>query len=166
MEIDYFIIYLDILMVPSMHFFVPGKELFIEVNSESVSGNMHDNLTMTWTVKKLESDIVASAVLVLGKSTSGQALFEGVHNPLNKRPASRMFGGRIDANWDGPNFTIHLQNLQCSDTVSFTLVVSVSGEDYVTDRGKANRTITIIKVNGKNVLFEHLYHVSMYGTLF
>ena len=153
-------------MIPCMHFSVPEKKLSIEVNSESVSGNMHGNLTMTWTVKKFESDIVESAVLVLGKSTSGQALFQGVHNPLNKGPAFGMFGGRINASWDDPNFTMQIQNLQCNDTVSFTLVVSVSAKDHVTNRRRANKTITIIKVNGMNVLFEHLYHMAMYGTPF
>lgn len=127
----------------------------LEVSSKSVSGDLHGNVTMTWTVKKCEkSDHVASAVLILGKNTSEKALFQGVYNPPSKKPASRIFGGRINANWHGPNFTIQLQNLKCNDTVSFTLVVSVSAEDHVIDRGKASRTITITKVNGMYILFE------------
>ena len=120
-----------------------------------MSGDLHGNVTMTWTVKKCEkSDNVASAVLVLGKNTSEEALFEGVHNPPYKKRAATIFGGRINGNWDGPNFTIQLQNLQCNDTVSFTFVVSVSAKDRVIDRGKASRTITITEVNGMYVLFE------------
>ena len=140
---------------------VPGRGSLLEVSSKSVSGDLHGNVTMTWTVKKCEkSDHVASAVLILGKNTSEKALFQGVYNPPSKKPASRIFGGRINANWHGPNFTIQLQNLKCNDTVSFTLVVSVSAEDHVIDRGKASRTITITKVNGMYILFECWYSMT------
>ena len=144
-------------------FFISEERPSIEVNSESVTGNLHEILLLNWTVKKVrDSDKIESAALLLGKNTSdGKELFQGVYDVGKSSYANKKFGDRIKAWWDGLDFKLRLKNIQHHDTVSFTLVVSQTKSDLKTPVGKPiSKTISITTVNGTYMLFECLCNVT------
>ena len=146
-----------------MSFFISEERPSLEVNSESFTGDLHGTLLLKWTVKKLrDSDKIQSAALVLGKSTTdGKELFQGVHKVVKRSDATKIFGDRIEAWWDGLDFILQLKNIQDQDTASFTLVVSQTKSDLLTPIGKPiSRTISITKVNGMYFSFGCLYNVT------
>ena len=145
-----------------MSFFISEERPSLEVNSESFIGDLHGTLLLKWTVKKVrDSDKIQSAALVLGKSTTdGKELFQGIHKVIKRSYATKRFGDRIEAWWDGLDFILRLKNIQDHDTVSFTLVVSQTKSDPLIHVGKPiSRTISITEVNGTYMLFECLYNV-------
>ena len=125
-----------------------GQDL--EVRSHSVIGNLEATKTLAWAVKKvMESDKIESATLFLGNIHGGEILFRGSVNPVSKlSSASKIFGERITAAWFGLTYKLELKNLQYNDTVSFTLLVTQTSEDFSIARNRTFATISITEVKG------------------
>ena len=128
---------------------VDGQSL--DVHSESVVGIFNKTITLTWTIAKfIETDVIESAVLFLSVYTdSRKPLFTDITNPVNKlQYASKHFGERITVTWSGLTYHLELKNLRYSDTVSFTLLVAQVATDFITQRNRTLKTITITDVKG------------------
>ena len=94
---------------------------------------------MTWTMKKTEASyIVTSADLLLGKSTTGDVLFQVCGNSSTKKlAATKVFGSCIISISNG-------SNLQYNGTVAFTFLVTITLADGVTFCGARAHLKTIV----------------------
>ena len=118
-------------------YFVDGQ--FLEVISDSVTGERNGEVSMTWTMKKTEASyIVTSADLLLGKSTTGNVLFRVCGNSSTKKLAgTKVFGSRITGISNG-------SNLQYNGTVAFTFLVTITLADGVIFCGARAHLKTIV----------------------
>lgn len=119
-----------------------------------MTGELGKSVAMVWAVNKLlPTDKIQSALLVMGNTTLGDTLFQGV-DPINDINAKKIYNGRLNATWDGESYTLTLSQLTYADVVAFTLVVSQIAVDNVTPRGDTMfKTITITEVTGMYKFF-------------
>ena len=121
----------------------------LDVSKESEIGEVGKSVAMIWKVGKFEkSDIIQTSNLVLGNRASGVKLFQGI-NPVIELPAARnLFPDRLNATWDGENYTLTLSKLTLEDTKAFTFLVIQTEQDGSTIRSSLFKTITIVEVRG------------------
>ena len=113
---------------------------------------------MVWTLVKEEStDVIQNSELFM-EGRKEKTLFRGVPNALIKLPlAEKKFGDRINLTLNEDKWILELKELNFNDTVSFTLLVSLTARDRITSRGDPlMETITISNVESKHI-FVRLY---------
>ena len=113
---------------------------------------------MIWTLLKEENtDVVQNSELFM-EGRKEKTLFRGVPNALVTLPlAKEKFGNRIRLTLNEEKWILELKELNFNDTVSFTLLVSLTTRDRITPRGDPLiETITISNVESKHT-FLSLY---------
>ena len=87
-------------------------------------GVLGESVNVIWTLTKANgADTVVGISLFLGNSTENKVLYDG-SSGLNKQNLAReMFDERIQTSFKEPSYTLTLNNLSFTDTVTFTLVV-------------------------------------------
>ena len=125
---------------------------------------MGGSVNITWTIKKIDqSDLVSNTRLFLGTNFIHSNLLYRGSVVLDKLEyAKRKFGGRIQAVFIEPNYTLTLRNLSFSDLITFILVVNQQIGSTLTPRPVTFKSVEINEVRGMYFLCKLLEPVSCF----
>ena len=109
-------------------------------------GILGESVNVTWTLTKVDAaDKIVNIRLFLENSTNGNLLYDGSSGSDKKALATKMFGERIQTSFKEPNYTLTLNNLSFTDTVTFVLVVIQQiGEDPTSLRPVSVKSVAVI----------------------